>query len=143
MSAPDKQESLKPAGIKKRSFLCRIILSMALTYFLILALLFIAGVVFSGRIIQAVSPYFSSEKPSPEIFRWFAIGGATLYSAAAAGIILFLLKRKTGFYLFFISAVIIFSLDLAFLHFDWLRYLTHTGFIFILGIAHFSKRCYN
>jgi len=115
---------------------------MALTYFLILALLFLVGSVFSGNIIQAISSYFGPEDASPERFRWFAIAGAALYSAASAGIILFLLNRKAGFYIFFIAALAIFSLDLSFLNFDWLRYLIHTGFIFILGIAYFSKHCY-
>ncbi|MFA4862524.1 MAG: hypothetical protein WC605_02010 [Bacteroidales bacterium] len=143
MSSPDLQEKLPPARIKKRSFLCRIILSMALTYFLILALIFLAGLMFSRNINQAISSYYGPEDPSPYFFRWFVIAGAALYTAATAGIILFLLKRKVGFYLFFVAALIIFSLDLAFLNFDWLRYLIHTGFIFILGIAHFSRRCYN
>lgn len=116
---------------------------MALTYFLLLALLFLAGLVFSRNIIQAISFYFGPEDLTPFLFRWFVIAGTSLYAAAAAGIILFLLNRKVGFYLFFIAALIIFSLDLAFFNFDWLRYLIHTWFIFILGIAHFSKRCYN
>lgn len=142
MDIPENQAAIKQAGMKKRSFLCRIIFAMTLTYFLILALLFLAGTIFSGKIIQAISIYFGPEEPSPGIFRWFALCGATLYSASAAGIILFMMNRKAGFYLFLVSVVIIFSLDLAFLNFDWLRYLIHTGFIFILGIAYFSKRCF-
>jgi hypothetical protein len=143
MSSPDKQENFLPPGIKKRSYLCRIILSMALTYFLILALFFLAGTVFSRNIIQAISAYYGHEDASPDSFRWFVMAGAALYTTAAAGIILLLLNRKAGFYLFFVAALIIFSLDLAMLNFDWMRYLIHTGFVFILGIAHFSKRCYN
>jgi hypothetical protein len=143
MSEPDLHENQLSARIKKRSFLCRIVLAMALTYFLILALLFLAGAFFSGKIIQSISPYYGHGETAPEIFGWFAITGAFLYFAATAGIILFLLKRKAGFYLFFIAALIIFSLDLAFLNFDWMRYLIHTGFIFLLGIAHFSRRCYS
>jgi hypothetical protein len=142
MGSPEIQEKPVPARIKKRLFLCPIILSMALTYFLILALLFLAGAVFSRNIVLAVSPYYGPEEASPEVFRWFIIAAATLYSVTAAGIILMLLRRKLGFYIFFAAAIIIFSLDLAFLNFDWLRYLIHTGFIFILGIAHFSRRCY-
>ena len=143
MIAPENQVILKPAGIKKRSFFCRIILSMALTYFLILALLFLAGAVFSGKIVQVLSSYYNPDDSSPAIFHWFAFVGSALYLLSVTGIILFILKRKAGFYIFFIAALIIFTLDLALLNFDWLRYLIHTGFIFILGIAHFSKRCYN
>ena len=142
MSSPGIQEKPLPARVKKRSFLCWIILAMALTYFLILALLFLAGSVFSGNIIQAISSYYGPEDASPERFRWFLMAGTALYSAASAGIILFLLSRKAGFYIFFIAALAIFSLDLSYLNFDWLRYLIHTGFVFILGIAHFSKKCY-
>lgn len=115
---------------------------MALTYFLILALLFLSGVIFSGKIILILSDYYQGTEKFPSHFRWFAFGGTLLYFTSVTGIILFFLKRKIGFYIFFLAALLIFSIDLAFFDFDWLRYLIHTGFIFILGIAHFSKRCY-
>jgi len=143
MNTPENQSDPKQVRIKKRSFFCRIILSMALTYFLILALLLLAGSVFSGKIIQAISSYYSPESLSPGYFRMFTFTGSGLYLMSSAGIIFFMLNRKSGFYIFFLAALIIFSLDLVFFDFDWLRYLIHTGFIFILGIAHFSKRCYN
>ena len=133
----------KPARIKKRTFFCVVLLTAALTYFLILALLFLSGAVFSGKIITLISPYYSPENQLPAFFNGFAIIGSLLYFLSSFGIILFLLKRKAGFYIFFLSTLLIFSLDLIFLNFDWLRYLIHSGFIFILGIAHFSKRCYN
>ena len=141
----DKSESLIPlkeAGIKKRPFLCTIVQSMALTYFLILAFLFLAGVIFSEKVARAISPYVSDQWQYPVFFRWIAPAGAALYFMAVAGIILFMLKSKGGFYLFFLAALVIFTLDIMFLNFDWLRYLIHSGFIFILGVAHFSKRCY-
>jgi hypothetical protein len=138
----DSLVPVKQAGIKKRSFFCWILLSISLTYFVILALLFLAGAVYSGKIIVMIAPYYSSGEDLPRLFNGFALSGALLYFLSSAGIILFMLKRKAGFYIFFLSTLIIFSLDLAFLSFDWMRYLIHTGFIFILGIAHFSKRCY-
>jgi hypothetical protein len=138
----EDQVALTPARIKKRSFLCWIILSMALTYFLILALLFLAGSIFSEKIIRVIGPYYGPESGNPVDFRWFALGGTLLYFTAVSGIILFMLKRKLGFYIFFTASLVILALDFAFLNFDWLRYLIHSGFIFILGIAHFSKRCY-
>ena len=142
MKTREEQQSLKEAGIKKKSLFCWILLSMAMTYFLILALLFLAGTVFSGRIIDIISPYYGTDEYPADFFYGFAVAGAILYFISSAGILLFMLNRKVGFYIFFLAALVIFSLDLAFLNFDWLRYLIHTGFIFILGIAHFSKRCY-
>jgi hypothetical protein len=141
----EKNESLVPlkkARIKKRSFLCTIVQSMALTYFIILALLFLAGVIFSKTIMEAIRPYYEPEQVYPSFFRWIALTGAFLYFLAVSGIVLFMFKRRSGFYIFFTATLIIFSLDFAFLNFDWLRYLIHSGFIFTLGIAHFSKRCY-
>jgi len=143
LNLPENQGKLLTAGIRKKSLFCRIILYSALTYFLILALLFLAGTVFSGKIIQIIIPYYGPENNSPGYFLWVALAGTFLYFSAVSGILLFLFNRKAGFYIFFAASLIIFSLDLAFLIFDWLRYLIHTGFIFILGIAHFSKRCYN
>lgn len=116
---------------------------MALTYFLILALLFLAGTVFTGRITDVISAYYSEEDNFPVLFQWFALAGTLLYFTSVSGIILFMLKRKIGFYIFFLAALVIVSLDFVFLNFDWLRYLIHSGFIFLIGIAHFSKRCYN
>lgn len=132
----------KPARIKKRRFFCLVILTTALTYFLILALLFLAGTIYSSKIIGLLAPYYSTDDRLPVFFTGFSVVGTLLYFLSSAGIVLFMLKRKSGFYLFFLATLIIFSLDLAFLNFDWLRYLIHSGFIFILGIAHFSKRCY-
>jgi len=132
----------KQSGIRKRPLLCQVILFSALTYFLIPAFLFIAGLAYSGRIISIIQTYSGTGDISPEMFTWVALTGAFLYLVSVAGIFLFILKKKIGFYLFFLAALVIFSLDLAFLEFDWIRYLIHTGYIFMLGIAHFSRRCY-
>lgn len=143
MNIPENQTILEPARIRKKSFFCQIIFYSALTYFLILALLFIAGSVFSGKINEIIHSYYNADEYFHGLFRLFTISGAALYLAASAGIILFMNNRKAGFYTFFVAILAIFILDLSFLEFDWLRYLIQTGFVFILGIAHFSKRCYN
>jgi hypothetical protein len=143
MVKKEDQSGQQSAGIRNRSFFCIIILTAAMTYFLILALLFLAGVIYSGNIISMISSYYGSQDHLSVFFHLFISIGAILYFLSATGILLFMLNRKMGFYLFFAAALIIFSLDLSFLTFDWLRYLIHTGFIFILGIAHFSKRCYS
>ena len=129
-------------GIRKRSLLCKIIQISALTYFLVPALLFTAGLGYSGKIIRFIEDYYKPGDISPENFTLVAGVCSFLYFASAAGILLFMLNRKFGFYIFFLSAVITFSLDLTFLDFDWIRYLIHSGYIFLLGIAHFSRRCY-
>jgi len=142
MVSPDNQIVPIKARTKKRSLFCWILLTTAMTYFLILALLFLAGSIFSGRIIDIISPYYGPAENPTALFKGFTLTGASLYFISVFGILLFMLNRKAGFYIFFLAALVIFSLDLAFLDFDWLRYLIHSGFIFILGIAHFSKRCY-
>jgi len=143
MNMPENQTILEPARIRKKSFFCKIFLYSALTYFLILALLFVAGSVFSGKIAAIINSYYDPGDYFHGLFRLFAISGAALYLVALVGIILFMNSRRAGFYIFFIALLAIFILDLSFLEFDWLRYLIHTGFVFVLGIAHFSKRCYN
>lgn len=143
MNIPEDQATTQTPRIRKKSLLCSIIQYSALTYFLILALLFLTGLIFSGKIIEIISAYYSPEDSLPGNFIWIALIGSTLYIMAVAGIILFILNRKVGFYIFFAASLIIFSFDFAFLIFDWFRYLVHSGFIFILGIAHFSKRCSN
>jgi hypothetical protein len=141
----EKQELLvlsKQAGIRKRPLLCQVVLISALTYFLIPALFFLAGLIYSGKIIDFIREYYRPGDISANNYMWVTGLGSFLYFTAVAGILLFLLNKRIGFYIFFIASVAIFSLDLIFLEFDWIRYLTHSGFIFILGIAHFSRRCY-
>ncbi len=142
----NESESLVPvkqAGIRKKLFFCRILQTMALTYFLILALLFLAGLIYSVSISDILSAYYNDQANLPLYFKSNALTGFILFLTASAGIVLFMLRRKAGFYIFFAASVVIFALDLSFLVFDWLRYLVHSGFIFVLGIAHFSKRCYS
>jgi hypothetical protein len=139
---PENQTILEPARIRKKSLFCKIIFCSALTYFLILSLLFLAGSVFSGKIMEVINLYYNPGEYFRGLFRLFTFSGAVLYLAASGGIILMIINHKTGFYIFFTAVLAIFILDLFFLEFDWLRYLIHTGFVFVLGIAHFSKRCY-
>jgi hypothetical protein len=130
------------ASTRKKNLLCSIILYSALTYFLVLALLFLAGTVFSGKITSFLEPYYLQKASLAINFFWIVFVGTALYSTAGTGIILFLLGRKGGFYIFILAGVLIFSLELYYLIFDWLRYLIHSGYIFLLGIAHFSGKCY-
>jgi hypothetical protein len=128
---------------RKRPLLCSLILSMALTYFLVIFMIFTAALVFSGDIIRAISPYLSPGDFENRSVLLFALAGTFLFGGATTGILLFLFSRKTGFYLFFLTTLVIFILDVIFLDFDWMRYLILSGFIFILGTMHFSKRCYS
>ena len=143
MNSPEEQTNLEQAGIRRKSLFCKIVFYSTLTYYLILALLFIAGSVFSGKIIEIINSYYNPGDYFHGLFRWFAFTGSALYLTASAGIIIMMNNRRAGFYIFFIAVLAIFALDLYFLEFDWLRYLIHTGSVFILGIAHFSKKCYN
>ena len=128
---------------RKRPLLCSLILSMALTYFLVIFMLFTAALVFSGDIIRALSHYLPPGDFEDRSVVLFTLSGAILFGGATAGIILFLFSRRSGFYLFFLTTLVIFILDFIFLEFDWMSYLIQSGFIFLLGTMHFSKRCYS
>ena len=141
---PEEQQQIIPVTQKtrKRPILCRLILAMALTYFLVLFLLFLAALIFSGDITRTISYYYTEQNFKTSSILWFAFTGSILYLASSSGIILMLIRRKSGFFLFVLSALVIFLLDFLLMDFDWLRYLIHTGFIFLVGILHFSGRCY-
>jgi hypothetical protein len=128
--------------IRKRSWVCSLMLTMALTYFILIFLLFLAGLIFHNDLTRALEQYYQPGEFREGAMLWFMIAGTLLYACCSSGIILFLLKRKSGFFLFFSTALVIFILDLIFLEFDLLRYLIHSGFFFIIGLMHFSKRCY-
>jgi hypothetical protein len=136
---PETTTPVKPA---KRPVICSIILAMALTYFLILTLLFLAALVYSKEIIRATGHYYSPQDFNENSIIGFIAAGTFLFMLASAGIVLMLLKKRLGFYLFTPAVLAIFITDLVLLDFDWLRYLILSGFLFLLGILHFSRRCY-
>ena len=126
----------------KRPFSCQVILTLVMTYFLILALLFLTALIFSKDIIRILENYFDPLVFKPQKVIWFVITGTTLFSLCSIGLILQSFRRRGGFYLFFLTALVILTFDLIFLDFDWLRYLIHSGLMFLAGMVHFSKRCY-
>ena len=123
-------------------FGCRIFLLMALTYYGIINLLFLGMLIFSGRIEKATEPWFQAEGFSNLTIIIFIVIGLLILLMCTSGITLFLKQRKGGYYLFLAGAVILWVADFFLLQFDWLRYLINTGFIFILGVMHFSGKCY-
>ena len=102
MNSQEIQEERKKAGNGKKSLFCKVILTMAVTYFLILALLFLAGSIFSGKITGILSPYYGADENLTILFNGFAMTGAVLYFISSTGILLFMMKRKAGFYIFFL-----------------------------------------
>jgi membrane-associated HD superfamily phosphohydrolase len=136
------EEAQKASGRSKPApFACILVRTIALTYFLVLTLLFLAGLVFSQHIREVLDLYATPEGRSHG-FLWLTTSGFVLFSGASAGLILSMMKRRGGFYLTGLIILAIMALDFYFFTFDWLRYLIHSGLIFILGIAHFSGRCY-
>jgi uncharacterized membrane protein YgdD (TMEM256/DUF423 family) len=131
-----------PVKIRKKPVICSMILAMALTYFLVLFIMFFVALVFSGDITKTISYYYRGPDFNLSAIIWFTLVGTFVYLSGVTGIILMLANRKSGFYLFFLTALTILLLDFIVLDFDWLRYLIHSGFIFLLGILHFSGRCY-
>ncbi|MFO7613667.1 MAG: hypothetical protein R6W71_03410 [Bacteroidales bacterium] len=142
MTSTAEQDLSKQTGTGKRPFLCPLVLSMALTYFLVLALLFLAGTIFSKDISEILAKYESWNNQSTHHFRWIAWIGTGLLFLSCAGIVLMLTKRRIGFYIFIAAALIILILDIIFFKFDWLRYVLHSGFIFLTGVVHYSRKCY-
>jgi hypothetical protein len=95
-----------------------------------------------GRGPGARLPYESWNNQSTHHFRWIAWIGTGLLFLSCAGIVLMLTKRRIGFYIFIAAALIILILDIIFFKFDWLRYVLHSGFIFLTGVVHYSRKCY-
>lgn len=141
---PD-ENPLEPTPVNKsgkRPFSCKVILAMVMTYFVILSLIFIAGLIFSGEIRRILENYVDPTLFKPHSIVWFFTMGSLLFSLSSLGLILQSFRRRGGFYLFFLAALTILTLDLSILPFDWFRYLVHSGLIFLAGMVHFSKRCY-
>lgn len=142
MAHTQEADTVTPVSKKSKPLLCQVILAMALTYFTILSLLFLAGLIFSDYLRELLGHYAKSGAYSPGSFTWFAASGATLFLSALSGLVLMILNRKGGFYLFAAAVLAIMALDFFFLTFDWMRYLIHSGLFFLAGIAHFTGKCY-
>lgn len=141
-SNPADQPKPQQTGVKNRPFYCIAFVTVALTWFLALFLLFLTGLLYQGRISGILSLYESGDEKLIGSFTVFTSTGAFLFLAACAGLLVMLLKKRWGFYLFFGTSLVILGLDFAFLAFDWMRYLAVTGLIFLIGLSHFSRRCY-
>ena len=141
-----KKMEAEPKEIKKRTrsrtFICSVTLVMAFTYFGVFFLLFAAGLFYKGPLTGIFELYLPNEENLVAEIDLFLISGFLLYLAAIAGLVILMLKKRSGFYLFTLSAVLLLLIDLSFFDFDWLRYLIITGLIFVLGVFHFSGGCY-
>lgn len=115
---------------------------MAQTYYGIINLLFLLLVVFQERFIRAVRPYFQTENLNEAVLRYFLLSAAAILLLCNAGIAMMQFRRKNGFFLFLAGGVILLIIDTFFLSFDWVRYLLNSGFIFLLGLLHFTGRAY-
>lgn len=121
---------------------CSLVLVLALTYYAVYLALFIAGIFYSGNIVRIFNNYGPEVFPGRE-FYLFLSAGTLLYALAVGGLLMMVFKIRGGFYLFSASIIVILIIDLAFFEFDWIRYLVNTGLLFLLGILHFSGRCYH
>jgi len=116
---------------------------MALTYYGIINLLFLGMIIFSGKIRKANQPWFDSEGFDTKTLYIFIILGFIILLMCTSGIFLMLKKRRGGFYLFLAGAILLLVSDFFLVEFDWMRYLINSGFIFLLGILHFTGKCYS
>ncbi|MDX9907658.1 MAG: hypothetical protein RBS55_13810, partial [Bacteroidales bacterium] len=83
--------------IRKGSFICLVVQCMALTYFLIIALLFLAGLLFSGTVNEVVGSYYGLKEEFASKYFSFIITGTILFLTIVAGIIIFMMKYRAGF----------------------------------------------
>lgn len=141
-----KKQELPPAKkrkrIRSRTFICSVTIVMAFTYFGLLFLLFASGLFYKGTLTGIFALYLPGDENLPKEIGFFLISGFFLYLSAITGLIVLMLKKRAGFYIFILSAVLMLVIDLVFFDFDWLRYLIITGFVFVLGVFHFSGGCY-
>lgn len=115
---------------------------MAITYYGILNLLFLGMLVFSARIRQAAEPWYTTDGIDNMKIILIILLGLAILTMCTSGIVLMLKKRRGGYFIYLAGAVILWVADFFLLEFDWIRYLINSGFIFILGVIHFSGRCY-
>lgn len=138
-SEEDLQLNKSPKG---KPFLCKLVIMTAMTYFGVFLILFLLGLIFTDRIYGILSTYLAEGEFDKGKYI-LIFGVATLiYSLAWAGLMMMILNRKAGFYLFIVMVIVLIISDFFFIDFDWIRYLLNSGFAFLIGIVHFSGRCY-
>jgi hypothetical protein len=128
--------------LRQRPFLCRFFFLSALTWFGIYLLVFIALLLFSGRLAEIFSWYAQPGVPGKIDIRLFAGAGTFLYLIVFSGLVIMYSRRPWGLSIFIPGLIALMALDFSFMNFDWLRYLVNSGFAFLVGILHFSRGCY-
>lgn len=135
----DLQESKR---VKGKPFLCKLVILTAMTYFGVFLILFLGAFIFTDKIYGIIAPYFSEGEFLKGKYLAIAGTGTLIYALAWVGLLMMNINRKAGFYLFILMVVIMIISDFFLVDFDWIRYLLNSGFAFLVGIIHFTGRCY-
>ncbi|MEI6889793.1 MAG: hypothetical protein ACOYM0_08015 [Bacteroidales bacterium] len=101
-----------PLPTRKRPFFFELLCVFGLVYFLIYALLFIAGFFYSGWVTDAINLYTPVSQYSKTGVMLFMGFSSVLFILAFSGIIVMLKMRKYGYYIFGVSSLILASFQL-------------------------------
>lgn len=137
------KDLLESRRAKGKPFLCRLVILTAMTYFGVFLILFLGAFVFTGKIYGILSPYFAEGEFQKSRYIAISGAGALIYALAWAGLLMMMMNRKAGFYLFILMVIVLIVTDFFLVDFDWIRYLLNTGFAFLVGIVHFTGKCYS
>ncbi|MGE5425328.1 MAG: hypothetical protein ACM3N9_08175 [Syntrophothermus sp.] len=110
-SENSKPENLSPV-VPGRPFLLTWLSIFTITSYLVLALLFLISLFYSGRITSVINLYVPEKPVSGSMLMLIFSGGAVLHLAGLAGIFLMLRMKKSGYYLFSLATLLICSYQL-------------------------------
>jgi hypothetical protein len=96
-------DEVKPS----RPFILTILCLVSFVYFGIISLLFLLSVIFSGWITEVINKYTPENVFSQTIILLITAGGFLLHALSFTGTLMIWKMKKSGYYLFSVSALLI------------------------------------
>lgn len=129
---PEKVEVFKEP--KKRPLLLSVLSLCAFVYFAVIALIFLASLLYSGHISTVVNTYVPEDAFTPsQIFLMF-LTGFTLNAVAFTGVVLIWKMRRLGYYMLSLACILISVFQLTTPRASLTSTLAYIAFIFLFGL---------
>lgn len=134
---PEKKEE-STAPLTRRPFLLTIVCLFSFSFFGFISALFLLSCFYSGRITEVLNKYRPEDTRSKGMMALFLLGGFLLHVSSLTGSVMIWKMKRTGYYLFSVSALIISAYQLLQANIYFTSTLVYIILVVLFGI--FFKR---
>ena len=134
MSADTNLEKQPMLRIRPGPIGFHVISIIGMTYYGIMAILFLVGIFYSNLLYRIILTYNKGSELTLSVIRTFSIGGFLLFGTCALAIIFMVLKRSWAYYMFLVPGILIIILELVVVELDWLSLGIDILFIMLFSV---------